>query len=109
MAVKEEEIKLKESQVKAEIAEELKSYIQQVDLEPKVPEELSSIGVTSPAQAATQVLEEGPAIMLPLSYKEVKKGLLAPVWQAIRWLAEWSMRITKQAARQGIKVMFKRE
>ena len=109
LAEREEEIRVREAQEKAEIAKELESYIEHVETEPEISEELSQIGAVNPAQAATQVLDEGPTIVLPLSREEVKKGLLAPIWQAVRWLAEWSMRVVKIAARHGIKVIFRRK
>jgi len=106
---KEEEIKVREAQQQAEIAKELEAYIRHVEIEPKVPPELSQIGVVNPAQAATQVLEQGPTIVLPVSQEEIKKGLLAPVWQAVRWLAEWSMRVIKIGSKHNVRVVFKEE
>jgi hypothetical protein len=108
LAEREEEIKIQEAQERAEIAKELEPYIKHVETEPEISHEMSQIGVVNPAQAATQVLDEGPTIVLPLSQEEVKQGLIAPVWKAIRWLAEWSIRITKIATRHGIKVIFRR-
>jgi hypothetical protein len=108
LAEREEEIKVREAQEKAEIAKELEPYIKHVETEPEISHEMSQIGAVNPAQAATQVLDEVPTIVLPISQDEVKKGLLAPVWKAVRWLAEWSMRITKIAARHGIRVIFRR-
>jgi len=109
LSSKEEEIRVREAQETAEISKEIQSYITHVEEEPRVPEELSQLGVTSPAQTATRVLTEGPTIILPISEGEVKEGLLAPVWQALRWLAEWSMRVAKMGAKHGTKVVFRKE
>ncbi len=38
---------------------------------------------------------EHPEVVLPVSEAVVKKGLHMKVWDSLRWLAEWSMRILK--------------
>ncbi|OGY17987.1 MAG: hypothetical protein A2784_04865 [Candidatus Chisholmbacteria bacterium RIFCSPHIGHO2_01_FULL_48_12] len=37
----------------------------------------------------------GGEIVLPVSEEGVKKGLHLQVWDSLRWLAEWSLRILK--------------
>ena len=38
---------------------------------------------------------EHPEIVLPVSEEVVKKGLHLKVWDSLRWLAEWSLRVWK--------------
>ena len=36
-----------------------------------------------------------PEMVLPVTEAAVKKGLHVKIWDSLRWLAEWSMRIFK--------------
>ena len=104
LAAREERL-LEEAEARLEIAEKLKPYIQKVDEEPQVPNDLQS-HIHSSAQAATQVLQQGPTIVLPLTEEEIKKGLHAQIWDSILWLATWCKKIAKEAYNKGIKVVF---
>lgn len=36
-----------------------------------------------------------PDLVLPVTEEEIKKGLHLKIWESLRWLAEWSMRVFK--------------
>lgn len=100
-----EEKLLEEVEARAEIASELKLYIQKIEEEPQISDDLSA-HIHSPTQAATQVLQTGPTIVLPLTEEQIKKGLHQTVWHSVLWLATWCLKIAKEAHRLGIRVIF---
>lgn len=100
-----EEKLLEEVEARAEIAAELKPYIQKIEEEPQISNDLSA-HIHSPTQAATQVLQTGPSIVLPLTEDQINKGLHAKIWESILWLATWCLKIAKEAHRLGIRVIF---
>lgn len=102
-----EEKLLEEAEARLEIEEHLKPYIEKVEEEPQIPDDLSG-HLHSHSQAATQVLQTGPTIQLPLTQAEIEKGLHHKVWDSILWLATWCIKIAKEAHRLGYKVIFGR-
>lgn len=105
----EQEVAVREAQVRTEIEKELEGYIEHAEHEPEIPAELANIGVASPAQAASQVITGGPTIVLPLTKTQFTAWLKNKVWDSARWLAEWARRIAKAAARHGVRIMFGEE
>lgn len=57
--------------------------------------------VLTPTQSQTQQV-----VTLPLTEEEIKHGLHHKIFDSIRWLAEWSLRIVKKAALLGMKVIY---
>lgn len=102
-----EEKLLEEAEARAEIAEHLKPYIQKVDEEPQIPDDVAQ-HLQSHSLAASQVLQQGPTIQLPLTEAEIERGLHHKVWDSILWLATWCVKIGKEAHRLGFKVIFGR-
>lgn len=102
-----EEKLLQEAEARLEIEEHLKPYIEKVEEEPQISDDLSG-HLHSHSQAATQVLQTGPTIQLPLTEAEIEKGLHHKVWDSILWLATWCVKIAKEAHFLGFKVIFGR-
>lgn len=106
---KEEDISLREAQARVEIEKELEGYLKHPDLEPEISDDLAKIGVHSPSQAASQVLTQGSTIILPMTRIQFHLWLKNKVWDSGRWLAEWTGRIIKAAARHGVRIIFGEE
>lgn len=100
-----EEKLLEEAEARLEIEAKLEPYIQKVEEEPQIPDDLQA-HIHVPTQAATQVLQQGPTVQLPLTEDQIKKGLHAQVWDSILWLATFCKKISKEAYLKGIKVIF---
>lgn len=96
---------LEEAEARAEIEAKLKPYIQKVEEEPQISDDLAS-HIHSPTQAATQVLQTGPTVVLPLTEEEIRKGLKASIFDSILWLATFCKKIAQAALQKGIKVIF---
>lgn len=109
LAQKGEDIALKEAQARVEIEKELEGFMEHADPEPKIPADLAKMGVHSPTQSASQVLTQGPTIVLPFTQTQINHWLKRNVWDSCRWLAEWARRIIKAAASHGVRIIFGKE
>ena len=88
------------------IHSELAPYIEKVEHEPQITADLQAHGVTATPKPASDVITKGPTIVLPLSEAEVEQGLHHKVFDAVKWLAQWCVRIAEIARRRGISVFF---
>lgn len=57
--------------------------------------------VLQPSQPQDQTV-----MTLPLTEEEIKHGLHHKIFDSIRWLAQWCLRIARKAALLGIKVLY---
>ncbi len=87
-------------------AREVDGYIGRIErqAEAKPPTQITTSQPTvamSAADAAKKAMAVGPKaakqqIVLPLDEEELRRGLHHKVWDAIRWLAEWSIYMIKK-------------
>ncbi len=87
-------------------AQEVEGYIEriekQTEIKPPTQVTTGQPAVTmSAADAAKKAMAVGPRrpkqqIVLPLDEDGVRRGLHHKVWDAIRWLAEWSIYMIKK-------------
>lgn len=94
-------------EVREKIAE-LTPDVEHVEEEPQITTEMASVGAHSPQQQAAAVVSSGPTIILPLTSDQIKKGLHQQIFEAIRWLAVWCIRIAEMARAKGLAVIFGR-
>ena len=93
------------TEVRERIAK-LKPHIEHVEEEPEISDEARSLGVHSPQQQASAVITDGPTIILPLTSSQIKIGLHHKIYDAIRWLAVWCIKVASQARARGLSVIF---
>lgn len=87
-------------------ATEVSGYIERIErqAETKPPTTATSgqpLAGMAAAAAAKQAMAVGPKpqkqqIVLPLDEEGVRRGLHHKIWEAIRWLAEWSVYMIKK-------------
>ncbi len=87
-------------------AAEVEGYIERIEKQAEVKQPAAGQTPTQPTAgladaAAKQAVSLAPkgqkqTIVLPLDEEGVKKGLHHKVWEAIRWLAEWSVFMIKK-------------
>ena len=88
-----EEIPVKKLPEREKIPPELASWLEKIEKEvylgkPVIDDQTGQILVSSPTA-------KKPKIVLPLTRKQLVSGLNQKMGQAIRWLAEWCLRIIK--------------
>lgn len=88
------------------IHNELAPFIEKVEHDPQITSDLQAHGVTTTSKQASAVIANGPTIVLPLSEEEVKIGLHHKVYDAVKWLAQWCVRIAEIARYRGVSVFF---
>lgn len=57
-----------------------------------------------PVLTPTQV--SVPSVTLPLTETEIKHGLHHKIFDSIRWLAAWCLRLAKKAVLLGVRVLY---
>lgn len=77
----------------------LEDHFKAIEREPVAVDDGSGQPLLTPAQ--TQ-----PTVAVPLSQEEIKTGLHHKVFDSMRWLAVWSLRLIKKAALLGVKVVY---
>ena len=93
------------AQVRENIAN-LSPHIEHVEDEPKITQDFDDLGVHSPSQQAQKVVSLGPTLVLPLTSTQIKRGLHENIFQALRWLAVWCIKIAVMAKAKGMSVIF---
>lgn len=78
---------------------ELKGHLEAIEREPMAVDNGKGQPLLTPAQ--TQ-----PTVAVPLSQEEIKTGLHHKVFDSMRWLAVFSLRMIKKAALLGIRVIY---
>lgn len=71
---------------------ELEGYLERVERQPgstPVQDDKTGQAILTPSQSQT-------AVMLPLTDAQIKQGLHHKIGDAIRWLAEWCVRMAKK-------------
>ena len=104
-----EEKMLADAQQLGEVRENLAKlapHIEHVEEEPKISDEMANVGAHASQQQAQAVVSNGPTIVLPLTSDQIKKGLHQRIFEAIRWLAVWCVRIAEMARSKGLAVIF---
>lgn len=89
------------SEIQAQL--ETKTYLEKVE-EKEEPSQVSD-------QTGQVLLSAKPStqtVTLPLTEEEIKHGLHHKIFDSIRWLAAWCVRMAKKAAVLGLKVVYRR-
>lgn len=81
-------------------------FIEHQTEDPEISEEMREVGIYSNNHQATSVIKNGPTIVLPINQIEIKQGLKNPVFNTLRWLAVWCMRVIAMAKKRRLKVVF---
>lgn len=86
--------------------QELEGYIERVERAPAskpVTDDQTGQVVLTPA-GSQQV-----TVTLPLTEEEMKHGLHHRIFDSMRWLSEWCLRMVKKALAAGIGVVYRKE
>lgn len=81
---------------------ELEGYLYKVEREPGKEPVTDDTG----QQVLTPTQGRQVSISLPLTEEEIKHGLHHKVFESIRWLAEWCVRMSKKALLLGIRIIY---
>ncbi|MAG59173.1 hypothetical protein CMO96_00050 [Candidatus Woesebacteria bacterium] len=94
-----------EAQKLEEGRQELEGYLE------KVERQTGTGGVSDDATGQTVLSpnNQNVSVTLPLTEDEIKHGLHHKITDAIRWLAEWSVRMAKKASMLGTKVVYRKD
>ncbi|HLD26462.1 MAG TPA: hypothetical protein VJB63_00675 [Patescibacteria group bacterium] len=81
--------------VEKESPEEISTFVQSRQEEPRISSRLQKVGVENVATSPRYAVQK--KIILPLTDDMVERGLHAPITSSFRWLAEWSVFLLKRA------------
>lgn len=95
----------RETEVTKELSE-LDGYLEKIEKEPRreaVTDDQTGQVVLTPAPS------QPTTVTLPLTEEQIKRGLHHKIFDSVRWLAEWCLRIAHKAALLGIKIVYPKE
>jgi hypothetical protein len=88
-----EVVRVIEHREEAEVPPEVESWMERVERgESKLPGPVTHQGQTLVQPAEPEEVK----IVLPLTEEEVNQGLHRKIWESVRWLAVWCVRVMKK-------------